>query len=68
MILEGQAPITGDSLMITLNVQLAELLEASVAVQLTVVVPVAKVLPEAGVHTTVVGPQLSEAVAVKTAT
>jgi hypothetical protein len=50
--LEGQEPITGDSLIITVNVQLDEPQEL-VAVQVTVVVPAANVLPDAGEQTTV---------------
>jgi hypothetical protein len=48
-------------------VQVAILLEASVAVQLTVVVPAGKVEPEGGVQTTVGVPQLSVAVTMKLA-
>jgi hypothetical protein len=49
---------------VTVNEQLAELLEASLTVQLTVVVPLLKVEPEAGVQTGVPTPgQLSLAVA-----
>ena len=53
-----------------MNEQLAVLLLVSVAVQLTVVVPFTKVLPEAGVHTTGLGPsgQLSVAVALNVTT
>jgi hypothetical protein len=50
--LEGQEPITGDSFIVTVNVQDAEPHEL-VDVQVTVDVPVANVLPEAGEHTTV---------------
>ena len=46
----------------TVNIQLAVRLELSVAVQVTVVVPTLKVEPEAGLHTTGAGPQLSIAV------
>jgi len=48
----------------TLNEQLAVFPEASVAVQVTEVTPVAKQEPEAGVHTTETPGQLSEAVGV----
>ena len=47
MIFEGQAPITGVSLIVTENEHEDEPQEL-VAVQVTVVVPVAKVLPLAG--------------------
>jgi hypothetical protein len=52
------------------NEQLAVLLDVSVAVQDTVVTPFWKVVPEAGVQTTGVGPsgQLSVAVGVKLTT
>jgi len=52
------------SLTVTVNEQFAELLDASLTVQLTVVVPFAKVEPDAGVQTGVPTPgQLSVAVA-----
>ena len=52
------------SFTVTENEQLAELPAASVTVQFTVVVPLGKVAPEAGVHTGVPRPgQLSVAVA-----
>jgi hypothetical protein len=52
------------SLIVTVNVQLAMLLDASLTVQLTVVTPFWKVVPDAGVHTGVPTPgQLSVAVA-----
>ena len=52
------------SLTVTVNEQVAVLLEASLTVQLTVVVPTAKVDPDAGVQTGVPTPgQLSVAVA-----
>ena len=52
------------SLTITVKEQLAELLDASLTVQLTVVVPLLKVEPDAGVQTGVPTPgQLSVAVA-----
>jgi hypothetical protein len=51
------------SLTITLNVQLAWLPLTSVAVQVTVVVPFGKLVPEAGEQTTLPTPQLSVAVA-----
>jgi predicted nucleotidyltransferase len=50
------------SLTVTVNDQDAVLLEASVAVQLTVVVPFGNVEPEAGVQTNVAPGQLSETV------
>ena len=49
---EGQAPITGLSLIVTLNVQV-EVPQELVAVQVTVVVPVTNVEPESGEQTTV---------------
>ena len=58
--LEGHAPITGLSLMVTVNEQLDELQELF-AVQVTVVLPVAKVEPDAGEQTTVgVGAPVAE--------
>jgi hypothetical protein len=51
------------SLIVTVNVQLVLLADVSVAVQVTVVVPLAKVEPEAGVQLTVTPGQLSLAVA-----
>src|SRR3982750_3219231 len=48
---EGHAPITGLSLIVTLNEQL-EVPQEFVAVQDTVVVPVTNVEPEAGEQTT----------------
>ena len=61
--LAGQA-ITGFSvsLTVTVNVQLAVLPAASVAVLVTVVVPFGKVEPEGGLLTTVTPGQLSVAV------
>jgi hypothetical protein len=54
---------------VTSNWQLALLPQASVAVQVTVVVPTGNVLPEGGLQTTVgAGPQLSVAVVVKLTT
>ena len=50
--LAGQALITGDSSMVTVKEQ-EELPQLLVAMQVTVVVPVIKVDPEDGVHTTV---------------
>jgi hypothetical protein len=47
------------------KLQVAVLPEASVAVQVTVVTPTGKQLPEGGLHTTVTPGQLSEAVVVK---
>src|SRR5438128_4687072 len=52
----------------TVKVQVAVLLLASVAVQVTVVVPTGKQEPDGGVQTTVTPGQLSEAVAVKLTT
>jgi hypothetical protein len=52
---------------LTVNVQVAARFEASVAVQVTVVVPIAKTEPEAGVQPTVTPGQLSLAVAEKNA-
>jgi hypothetical protein len=49
------------SLTVTVNEQVPVLLEASVAVQFTVVVPAAKVEPEAGEQEMVAPAQLSEA-------
>ena len=49
--LEGHAPITGLSLIVTVKEQL-EVLHTLDAVQVTVVVPVAKVEPDAGTHVT----------------
>ena len=48
--------------MVTVNVQVAVLPEASVAVPVTVVVPTGKVLPDTGLNTTVTPGQLSLAV------
>ncbi len=58
----GHAPITGLSFIVTVNVHDALLVQASVAVHVTVVVPAAKVEPDAGEQTTVGVPQLSVAV------
>ena len=44
------------SFTVTVNVQVAVLLDASVAVQVTVVVPFGKVEPDAGAQTTVTVP------------
>ena len=44
---------------VTVKVQVAVLLDASVAVQVTVLVPIGKVEPDAGVQPTDVVPQLS---------
>jgi hypothetical protein len=52
------------SLTVTVNVHIAMLLEASFAVQVTVVTPLAKLVPEAGKQVTVGFGQLSEAVGV----
>jgi hypothetical protein len=45
-----------DPLTVTEKEQVAELLEVSVAVQVTVVTPVGKVEPDAGLHTTEADP------------
>ena len=50
------------SLTVTVNEQLLVLPEGSVAVQVTVVVPIANIEPESGAHTTVVPGQLSDVV------
>src|SRR5262245_50205704 len=51
---EGHVTIGGVvSMTVTLKEQVSELPESSVAEQFTVVVPIAKVLPEGGTHTTV---------------
>ena len=55
MMSEGQAPITGDSLIVTLNEQLDDPHEL-VAVHVTVVVPVLNEVPDAGKHVTVPPP------------
>ena len=47
---------------VTVKLQLAVLFDASVAEQLTVVVPIGKLDPDGGVHVTVTGLQLSVAV------
>ena len=52
---EGQAAITGLSLMVTLNEQ-DEVPQELVAVHVTAVVPVTNVEPETGEHTTVPPP------------
>jgi hypothetical protein len=52
------------SVTVTANVQLAVFDDASVAVQVTVVVPTLNVEPDAGVQTTVAPGQLSDAVGV----
>lgn len=58
---DGQAPIVGASLSLTVTVKLQEVVrfDASVAVQVTVVVPLANAVPEAGLHATVTPGQLS---------
>ena len=53
---------------VTVKLQVAVLPEASVAVQVTVVTPTGKQLPEGGVQTTVTPGQLSLAVVVKLTT
>jgi hypothetical protein len=52
VISDGQAPITGLSLMVTLNEQ-DELPQELVAVHVTAVVPVTNVEPDAGTQVTV---------------
>jgi hypothetical protein len=52
----------------TLKEQLAVWFALSVAVHVTLVSPTGKVLPEAGVQTTIAGPHKSEAVVVKVTT
>lgn len=54
----------GVSTTVTLKVALAELPAASVAEQLTTVVPIGNALPEAGVQVTVGLPELATSVAV----
>ena len=63
VMLAGQTMV-GDcvSVMVIVNVQVAVLPDASVAVDVTVVVPTGKKLPDAGTETTVVPGQLSVAV------
>jgi len=58
---DGQAPIVGGSLSttVTVNVHCAVKPAASVAVQVTVVVPLLKVEPDAGLQLTVTPGQLS---------
>src|SRR5436190_14961775 len=55
----GQAPITGFSASLTVTRKLHELVSpaASVAVQVTVVVPLLNVEPDKGLHETVMAPQ-----------
>lgn len=48
-------------LIVTLNVQVVLLVQPSVAVQITGVVPLGNKLPEGGVHVTVTLPELSDA-------
>jgi hypothetical protein len=61
-ILAGQVIVHGTT--VTVNVQLLMLLDASVAVQVTVVGPRANIDPDAGLHMTVAPGQLSVAVGV----
>jgi hypothetical protein len=62
--LAGQiATGTSVSLTVTLKLQLAVLPEASVAVQVTLLVPLANVLPLVGMQLTVTPEQLSVAIA-----
>jgi hypothetical protein len=51
------------SFTVTVNVQVAELLDESLTVQVTVVTPFWNVVPDAGTHDGVTTPQLSVAVA-----
>jgi hypothetical protein len=61
---DGQRIVGGvESRMVTVKEQLAAFPEASLAVQLTVVVPTEKVEPEGGVQVTFVTAQLSVAAA-----
>jgi hypothetical protein len=53
---------------VTLKLQLAVLLDPSVAVHVTVVVPAGKHEPDAGAHATITPGQLSDAVVVKVVT
>ena len=57
-------PIVGfsESVTVTLNVEVAVLPAASVAVQVTSVVPTGNMLPEAGLQTTLTPGQLSDTV------
>ncbi len=48
----GQVSVQSLAATVTVKVQLAELFEASVAVQVTVVVPVGKLEPDGGVQKT----------------
>ena len=65
---EGQLPITGDSLIVTLNEHDDVRLAASVAVQVTTVVPVEKELPLSGTQFTIAPAQLSVTVGVENVT
>ena len=67
VLLAGCAVITGNctSFTVTVNVQVAVMPQASVAVEVTVVVPIGNTEPDAGTLTTVTAPQLSVAVTVK---
>jgi hypothetical protein len=66
VILAGQVIVGGCvSFTVTVNVQAETLPAASVAVEVTVVVPIGKKLPEAGELTTVTPGQLSVAGTVK---
>ena len=56
----GQEPMTGDSFIVTVKEHELEFPARSLAVQVTVVVPMGKVLPLKGLHVTV-AEQLSEA-------
>ena len=57
VISEGQELITGISFTVTLNEQLVELPETSVAVNVTVVVPIGKAEPEAESNSTLTPPE-----------
>ena len=61
----GQVIVGGSvSFTVTVNVHVAMLLDASVAVHVTVVTPFAKAVPEAGTHAAVAPGQLSPGVGV----
>ena len=67
VLLAGCAVITGNctSFTVTVKVQVAVIPQASVAMDVTVVVPIGNTEPDAGALTTVTAPQLSVAVTVK---
>jgi hypothetical protein len=69
VILPGQTAVGASlSLTVTVNMQVDVLPDASVAVQVTVVVPLANAEPDAGVHDVVTPKQLSIAVGVNVTT